>query len=124
MQRQSVSISKIISFITIIILSPVLLKAQGAIEWTKDGSGYYRVEGGEIVQYTLPAKTKTVLVNKSQLTPEGQPALTVSKFSFTADGKKALIFTNTKKVWRLRTRGDYWVFNAADGSLKKLGASR
>jgi dipeptidyl-peptidase 4 len=124
MVRHTVSITKIIGLFTIIILSPVLLHAQGAIEWTKEGNGYYRVEGGEIVLYTLPQKTKTVLVSKSQLTPQGQAALQVSKFSFTQDGKKALIFTNTKKVWRLRTRGDYWVFNAADGSLKKLGASR
>src|ERR1044072_24851 len=78
MHSRSVSITKIISFFTIIILSPVLLKAQGAIEWTKDGNGYTRVEQGEIVQYALPQKTKTVLVSKAQLTPAGQSALQVS----------------------------------------------
>jgi dipeptidyl-peptidase-4 len=127
MHSQSVSYTRIISLVTffvICIILPGLLKAQPGFQWTKDGSGYYAIEGGEIVQYTLPQKNKTVLVSKNQLTPQGKQALTVSKYSFSDDGKKALIFTNTKKVWRLRTRGDYYVFNAADGSLKKLGADK
>jgi dipeptidyl-peptidase-4 len=32
-----------------------------------------------------------------------------------------LIFTNTKPVWRLNTRGDYWVLERATGKLRKLG---
>jgi dipeptidyl-peptidase-4 len=127
MHSQSVSFTRIISlftFFVICILLPGLLKAQPGFQWAKDGNGYYAIEGGEIVQYTLPQKNKTVVVTKSQLTPQGNPALTVSKYSFSDDGKKALIFTNTKKVWRLRTRGDYYVFNSSDGSLKKLGANK
>ena len=31
-----------------------------------------------------------------------------------------LVFTNTKKVWRNNTRGDYWVLNRSDGALKQL----
>ena len=35
--------------------------------------------------------------------------------------KKILLFTNTKKVWRLHTKGDYWVLNIATGLLQQLG---
>ena len=76
MQSRIISIVKIIC-VLIIISIPASLQAQGAIEWTKDGNGYYRTESGEIVQYTLPQKTKTVLVSKSQLTPQGQAAALV-----------------------------------------------
>jgi dipeptidyl-peptidase-4 len=32
-----------------------------------------------------------------------------------------LVYTNSKKVWRLNTRGDYWVLDIASGKLTKLG---
>src|SRR5688572_29593739 len=125
MGRHTVSITKIIALFTIIILSPVLLHAQGAIEWTKEGNGYYRVEGGEIVLYTLPQNTKTVLVGKSQLTPAGKTApITFRSFSVSDNEQRWLLFTNTKKVWRLQTRGDYWVLDTQTGSLQQIGKNR
>lgn len=96
-----------------------------SIRWTPDGAGYYKVEAGEIVQYLLPANTKTVLVTKKELTPEAQSRpLSVRSFSFSNDGKKTLIYTNTKKVWRLDTRGDYWIFDRNNNSLKQIGKSQ
>ncbi len=110
--------------IIVVCLSGLRGAAQG-IKWTTDGQGYYRTEGGEIVQYALPANTKTVLLSKKELTPSGQTKnLNVRSFSFSVDGTKTLIYTNTKKVWRLDTRGDYWVFDRKDNSLKQLGKSR
>ena len=39
-----------------------------------------------------------------------------------ADGRRLLIFTNTRKVWRQNTRGDYWVLDVGGGGApKKLG---
>lgn len=35
--------------------------------------------------------------------------------------KLLLIFTNSQRVWRQRTRGDYWVLNLDSGNLIKLG---
>ncbi len=34
-----------------------------------------------------------------------------------------MFFTNSKRVWRYHTRGDYWLFNTADSSLQQLGKS-
>ncbi len=34
-----------------------------------------------------------------------------------------LIFTNTRRVWRQHTRGDYWVLNMESGKLQQLGKS-
>src|SRR5262249_61159103 len=37
------------------------------------------------------------------------------------DALPILIFTNTRRVWRTNSRGDYWFFDRASGKLKKLG---
>ena len=124
MHCQSVSFMKWL-FVILIGFTPFSLLAQGNIKWAKNGNGYYRIEGGELALYTLPQNAKTIVISKSQLTPHGSQApLPVRNFSFSADDKKALLFTNTKKVWRLQTRGDYWVFDSNTGSLTRIGKNR
>jgi dipeptidyl-peptidase 4 len=114
--------SLIFSFIFIIVLSAF---AQSGLKWAKDGSSYYRVEDGEIVKYTLPANTKEVVVPKDKLLPAGQTKpLPIHGYSFTDDGKKLLLFTNSKKVWRYNTRGDYWLLDLTTNSLKQLGKGK
>jgi dipeptidyl-peptidase-4 len=49
--------------------------------------------------------------------------LTIQEYSLSQDGKKLLIFTNTRKVWRRNTRGDYWVLNLASRKLRQLGGN-
>ena len=113
------------SVLLICLLLPLLnVMAQGT-KWAKDGGSYYRVEQNEVVQYVLPANERKVAISKQQLTPAGQSTpLKLSLYAYSEDQKKVLIFTNTKKVWRINTRGDYWVLNLADNSLKKLGGNR
>jgi dipeptidyl-peptidase-4 len=97
-----------------------------SIKWDKDGSTYYRVEAGEIVEYSLPSNNRSVLVSKTSITPQGaKEALIFDSYIFSADGNKLLLFTNTEKVWRYNTRGDYWLYDLSSKSLmKKLGKGR
>ncbi len=107
------------------VLIPPAALAQGAVNWSPDGNAYFRNEGGDIVKYSLPQNSKTVLVKKEDLKPAGaDKPLPVRSFRFSADQKSLLIFTNTKKVWRLDTRGDYWVYDMSTHRLKQLGLSR
>src|SRR5439155_6219407 len=56
------------------------------------------------------------------LTPKGATApLDVQDYSWSPDGRMLLVFTNTKPVWRLNTRGDYWVLDRKSGGLRQLG---
>jgi len=108
-----------------ILLTSIAVSGQGRITWMKDGTSYTKVEAGEIVKYSLPANTKSVLVPKDKLIPSGKSGpLSVRSYSFTADGKKVLIYTNTKRVWRLDTRGDYWLLDLSNNSLKQIGKDR
>src|SRR5690348_10137158 len=89
------------SIIVFIVFIPNLSHAQGALYWASDGNSYYRNESSDIVKYTLPANTKTVLVKKTELTPKGtEKPLNIRAYKFSADDSKLLIYTNTKKVWR------------------------
>ena len=96
-----------------------------AIHWTKSGDSFYDVEDNSIVKYQLPTFEKTLIVDSLQLLPAGQKkALIVKSFSFSQDGTEVLIFTNSKKVWRRETRGDYWLLNTHNKSLVQLGKTR
>ena len=59
------------------------------------------------------------------LVPLGQKkALALRSYSFSSDGKKMLVYTNTKRVWREDTRGDYWVLELSGKTLRQLGKGR
>jgi len=92
------------------------------IKWATEGNSYYRIEKNEIVQYMLPENVAKVIITKEQLTPkEAKTPLKVSYFAFSGDQQKVLVFTNTKKVWRINSRGDYWILDLKSGSLTQLG---
>jgi len=99
--------------------------AQGQIKWSTDGNSYFKIESNEVVRYTLPSNTKTSFITNADLTPQGQPTgLSIRAFYLSNDQQKALIYTNTQRVWRLDSRGDYWVLDLTSKSLKKLGKDR
>ncbi|MFM9825349.1 DPP IV N-terminal domain-containing protein, partial [Flavobacterium sp.] len=92
--------------------------------WSSDGNSYYRIEQNEIKQYSLAENSSKVLVSSKQLTPQGATTpLEISHFSFSNDQQKVLLFTNTIKVWRLNTKGDYWILDLKTGTLAQLGKS-
>jgi dipeptidyl-peptidase 4 len=110
----------------------------GPARWLPDGSAYAIVErpGGdkgasEIVRYDAATGSRSVLVPASKLAPavakangaDAPKGLHIDDYKWSADGKRLLIFTNTKRVWRQNTRGDYWVLDPASGSLKQIGTS-
>ncbi|MFC3197356.1 S9 family peptidase [Parapedobacter deserti] len=91
--------------------------------WSEDGNALIRAVGGEIVQESVASRgQRTVLAAKADLKPAGSDtSLTVRRFALSADRSKILINTNTRRVWRYDTRGDYWVYQRHDKTLRKLG---
>ena len=104
-------------------------KRFGPARWLNQGTSYTTVEpsatvkGGEdIVEYETATGKRTLLVSAEKLlaTPGAAP-MKIDDYIWSDDSKQLLIFTNTKKVWRLNTRGDYWVLDLGSGHLTKLG---
>ena len=115
----------------IVLLSLLFLSAPGLwaqsppLQWMRTGNAYTTLEKGELVQHTLPAGSRTTLLGGAQLVPAGQQQpLYIQGYAFSADEGQVLLFTNTRKVWRLNTRGDYWVYDRARKSLKQVGKGR
>lgn len=96
-------------------------------KWLEDG-GYTTLEkakdlkGRDIVRYDCATAKKTILIPASRLIPEGaELPLPIRDYSWSRDGNKLLIFTNTKRVWRYNTRGDYWILDLKTWHLHQLG---
>ena len=53
----------------------------------------------------------------------GKP-VPVRSISWSADNRKVLVYTNTQRVWRYDTRGDYWVLDLSDKSFRQIGKDR
>lgn len=93
------------------------------INWAKDGNSFYAVEADEIVRYALPGMTRQVVITRQQLSPAGRQNIKIRAYYFSADDSKVLVYTNTSQVWRLDTRGDYWVLDRSTGTLQQVGRS-
>ncbi|HEX2976311.1 MAG TPA: S9 family peptidase [Bacteroidales bacterium] len=96
--------------------------SQPGIRWSEDGNSYYKVVNNEILKFSLPGNQPITLISKDLITPAGASGpLRINYFSVKEAQGKALIFTNTKRVWRLNTKGDYWVVDLNARTIKQLG---
>ncbi len=90
--------------------------------FTPDGLGYYEIKDAGIVKVDPKTTVETIVVKKEQLIPTGLTTpLKIKNFAYSTDRSKILLFTNTAKVWRYNTKGDYWVLNLANNKLTQLG---
>ncbi len=97
-----------------------------ARQWSAKSPTYFTLDeagtGRELVRNDPATGKKEVFVPASALVPQGtKNPLAVEGYEFSADESKVLIFTNSRRVWRRNTRGDYWVLDVARRELKKLG---
>lgn len=119
--KKSLNIFKILAFICFFFFN---FNGEAQVNWTNDGRSYYKLEKNQLLTYTLPNHDTKTVITKEQLTPaDKSEPLNVDHFSFSSDQQKVLLFTNTKKVWRLNTKGDYWVFNFKTNTLRQIGKS-
>jgi len=103
-------------------------KGYGPVRWMKDNKGYSTLEsnkdvgGRDIVRYEAKSGKRSVLVSANKLIPTGETQpLSIRNYEWSIDNSKLLVFTNTRRVWRQHTRGDYWVLDMDSGKLTQLG---
>ncbi|MEZ6134874.1 MAG: S9 family peptidase [Pirellulaceae bacterium] len=96
---------------------------EDSAEQPADGDGSDGAK--DIVWLDAVTGDKEILVKSSQLIPAGSEVpLSVYSYEFSADRSLVLIYTNTKRVWRQNTRGDYWVLDLTAHTLQKVGKDR
>lgn len=104
-------------------------KSFGPARWLNDGAAYVTVEpsaavtgASDIVRYDTTTGNREVMVSAAGLKPAGShDTLKIENYEWSADMKRLLIFTNSARVWRQHTRGDYWVLDRGTKTLHKLG---
>jgi dipeptidyl-peptidase-4 len=101
----------------------------GPARWLND-STYTAVEpaaqggGTDLVRVDAPSGRTSVLVSAALLRPAGATApLAIEDYAWSTDRSKLLVFTNSERVWRENTRGDFWVLDLTSRRLHKLGGS-
>jgi dipeptidyl-peptidase-4 len=115
------------------------VKSFGPVRWLDGGRAYTTLEASavepaansssdastaavDLVRYDTATGQREILIPAQQLTPaDGKKPIVIEDYSWSKDMNRVLIFTNSKRVWRENTRGDYWVFDRKSGALRKLG---
>ncbi|HEX7243531.1 MAG TPA: DPP IV N-terminal domain-containing protein, partial [Longimicrobiaceae bacterium] len=92
--------------------------------WTADGESFVAVEadpqgnGSEVWTVGIGTGKRDRQITSAQLVAEGQSKpIEVEDIVWSADGRRALIYTNSQQVWRQRTKGTYYVFDRQAGRL-------
>ena len=101
-----------------------------ARRWSKRSSTYFTLEkaatgtGSELVRHDPATGKKEVVVPAGAFVPGGaKEPLAVEAYDFSADESRLLVFTNSRRVWRRNTRGDYWLLDVAKRTFRKLGGN-
>ncbi len=104
--------------------------ASPQLEWFDGGESYTTLEPSIEYENQLdlvsnqPGKGSTILIRAADLIPEGENIpLQIESYDWSGDKSKALIYTNSVRVWRLNTKGDYWVYDLKTKKLEKLGGA-
>jgi dipeptidyl-peptidase 4 len=102
-------------------------KEFGKIQWLNNGQSYTPIDrkkykSKDIDEFSTETGEKTVIVSADKLIPEKQEdPLEVYSYQWSQDKRYLLVFTNTRKVWRYHTRGDYWVYDTDSDKLWQVG---
>ena len=102
------------------------------LRWLEDGTRYTFLrkikegshKGSREIWLATAGKDQQsqLLVSSKELVPKGaEQPLDIDGYSFSSDLSLLLLYTNSKRVWRRKSRGDYWILNLSSKSLQQLG---
>jgi dipeptidyl-peptidase-4 len=98
-----------------------------AVKWL-DGGAYTTLEpskthkgASDLVKVDAAGKAEVLVPAEKLVPPDAKEPLSIHGYELSDDLDIVLIFTNSAKVWRANTRGDYWTYRRSTGRLAKLG---
>jgi dipeptidyl-peptidase 4 len=103
----------------------------GRVRWLEKDAAYVKLEadsatpgGRSLVRYDAASGKRDIWVPAARLVPQGDTLpLSIEDYSLSPDKRRLLVFTNSEKVWRQNTRGDYWSLDLSTWQLRKLGGA-
>ena len=113
MINQTQSLFYLMFFVSINLFGRVL---PNDVVWNESETGYFTIKDNNIVLVSTRGKEEKIILSSSQVNN-----LEIESFSFSQSKNKILIFTQSVKVWRYNTRGDYWVYDFKKNEIQKLG---
>jgi len=104
----------------------------GRVRWLEKEAAYVKLEadstgpgGQDLVRYDAATGRREVWIPAGRLVPPGDSMpLVVEDYTVSPDRRRLLIFTNSKKVWRQNTRGDFWSLDLSTWRLRRLGGAQ
>jgi dipeptidyl-peptidase-4 len=90
----------------------------GPARWL-DGAHYATLEPAadgatlELVRFEAVTGARSVLVGADRLARKDRPAIVVEDYVFAPGGALLLVFTESERVWRQNTRGEFYVLDLA-----------
>lgn len=99
-------------------------------QWDTAGHRYVQLEDSkatpgakDIVSYDAETHVRSIVVPGVQFIAESEAApLKIESYSFSKDKSLVLIYTNSKRVWRRKSRGDYWILDRSGRTLRKIAS--
>ena len=86
------------------------------VVWNDEETGYYILKNNNIILVSTKGESDKIILPSSELNN-----IDVESFTFSKSKNKVLLFTESVKVWRYKTRGDYWVYDFEMKKLKQIG---
>ena len=88
-----------------------------------DGDSYTTLEpadgggpGRDLVLYRAESGKREILVAAAKLVAPGASApIAIEDYAWSPDGKVLIVMTNSRRVWRQNTRGDFWTLRSGLG---------
>ncbi len=96
----------------------------GPLKWLAGGEFYTVIERDEqgatdLLLFDSQTGEKSILIDGPLM--YGESEIPIENYSWSKDEKSLLIFTNSKRVWRTNTRGDYYYYDLQTKELRQLG---
>ncbi|MCW8311370.1 DPP IV N-terminal domain-containing protein [Sphingobacterium sp. InxBP1] len=110
----------IVFLLSVILYFPHPANAQRL--WAEYGDHYYEFSEKGIETVDPRNRTRAIFLPQQSLIPQGtNKPIEVENFTISKNKEFILIYTNSKRVWRENTRGDYWIYSQRSKQLRQLG---
>lgn len=97
--------------------------------WAESGARLLYVEAdreagtSSLVEMDLTTDQKRTLIDGADLQrPDGDGLVRIEDYATSADGSKTLLYTDSERVWRLNTKGYYYVLDHETGALTPVAS--